>query len=315
MKYISETLGVTVKTEQWTEFMGMPFFISNNYDIYQTTLGSVPCLFVKPKNELPGIPALKRHLEIIGEKAAIPRVAMLDGITARQRKALINAQVPFVVNETQVYLPFMGAVLSERFSKPRPVRETLMPAAQMLLFLYLQQEKKELYTGGTANKLHVSEMQITRAVKQLSALGLVTARKQGVRVLIEGTEEGTALLDKAKPFLLNPVRKRLFVEADALPESLPLAGLSALAEYSMLAEPSIPIYAYHGKVSSLQGTDTLVDYGQVEVEIWQYDPLILSTRPGLADPISVALSLKNIIDPRVEQAIEEIWRNKVWLEG
>ncbi|MCL1873941.1 MAG: MarR family winged helix-turn-helix transcriptional regulator [Clostridiales bacterium] len=308
MDYISETLGVTVTKEPWSDFSGLPIFIFNSYDIQKVALGGVPCLFVKPKGELPTIPALKKHLEIIGEKGGLPRVAILDSINARQRKALINARISFVVDKTQLYLPFMGILLSERFNKPKAISEILMPSAQMLLFHYLYQGKKELFTSGIADKLNFSQMQISRAVKQLSLLGLVNSSKVGVRVFIEGTEEGKALFGKAKPFLLNPVRKRLFIEADALPKDLPLSGLSALAEYSMLAEPNVAIYAYFGKVSDIQGTDMLVDEGQVELEIWQYDPVILSRLSGIADPLSVAVSLQNIDDPRVEQAIEEMGR-------
>ena len=314
MQYITETLGITVKYEPWKDFSGLPVLIPNNYEINKAKLGDISCLFVKPKEEMPTVPALKKHFEIIGKKSAMPRVAVLDNVNARQRKALINSQIPFAVDKTQLYLPFMGIVLSERFNKPTPITETLMPSAQMLLFHYLYQGEKKLYTSKMAEKLNVSKMQITRAVEQLSALGLVTVHKDGVRIFIVGTEKGEALFEKAKPFLLNPVRKKVYIEADELPQGLLSAGLSALAEYSMVAAPKIPVYAYFGKATDWQATDVLVDNKQVEIEIWQYNPLLLNTRDGVADPLSVAVSLQSVDDPRVEQAVAEtingIWENK-----
>lgn len=65
------------------------------------------------------------------------------------------------------------------------------------------------------------------------------------------------------------------------------------------------MYAYFGKISDLRGTDALVDSEQTKVEVWQYNPALLSMREGISDPLSVAVSLRDVDDPRVEQAIEE----------
>lgn len=314
MKYITDTLGIAVKCEPWNDFVSLPLFIPDNYEFRKAQLDKAQCLFIKPKGELPAIPALKKHFEIIGEKAKMPRVAILDGINARQRKALISAQIPFIVDCNQLYLPFMGIVLSERFKKPKPISEALMPSAQMLLFHFMYQGGDKLYTNGMAEMLHISKMQVTRAVEQLSALDIVTAHKDGVRIFIEGRESCEAIFEKAKPHLLNPVRKRIYVDVDELPKGLLLAGETALAEYSMLAGPNIPVYAYFGKVSDLEGTDTPVDNKQMEVEIWQYNPVLLSVRDGVADPLSVVTSLLGVDDPRVEMAVEDAL-DIVWSGG
>lgn len=314
MKYITETLGIAVKCEPWNDFDTLPLFIPDCYEFRKAQLDKVQCLFVKPKSELPAIPALKKHFEIIGERAKMPRVAILNCINARQRKALINAQIPFIVENNHLYLPFMGIALSERFNKPKPISETLMPSAQMLLFHFMYQGGDKLYTNGMAEMLNISKMQVTRAVEQLSALDIVTAHKDGVRIFIEGKETGETLFEKAKPHLLNPVRKRIYIDADELPKGLLLAGETALAEYSMLAGPNMPVCAYFGKVSDLEGTDAPVDSKQVEVEIWQYNPILLSVRDGVADPLSVVTSLLGVDDPRVEMAVEDAL-DMVWTGG
>jgi hypothetical protein len=306
MKYISELLGVAIKYEPWDDYTGLPIFIHNNYEMQKAKIGNMQCLLVKPKGEPPTVPALKRHFEIIGKKVAMPRVAILENMSARQRKSLIAAQIPFIVEKTQLYLPFMGIALSERFNKPNPISETLMPSSQLLLFHYLYQNRKKFYTSGMSEKLSISRMQISRAVEQLCVLGIVTTGKEGVRVFIEGTESGSELFDKARPFMLNPVRKRLYVEKEELPKGMLFAGLTALSEYSMLAAPKIPVYAYYGKNTELHGTDKLVDNKQAEVEIWQYNPSLLPAAPGFADPLSLIASLEDVNDPRIEQAEYEI---------
>lgn len=318
MTYIEKTLGVTAKYEPWDDFESLPAFIPEYYEFQKTKLGDSLCLFVKPKREMPTIPAIKKHFEIIGGKARIPRVAVLENISTRQRKALISAQIPFVAEGSQLYLPFMGISLTERFSKPKAVPDTLMPSAQMLLFYYIYQGCGKLYTNGMAEKLKVSKMQITRAVRQLAALEILKADKDETRVYIEAIETCEELFTKAKPHILNPVHKKVFVDTSDMPPNLPISGETALARYSRLSEPSMPVYAYCGKASDLNSTDVPVDSEQAEVEIWHYTPTLLSKSSDVADPLSVVASLLSVDDPRVEMAAEEVFEKvfngDIWSE-
>jgi hypothetical protein len=139
-------------------------------------------------------------------------------------------------------------------------------------------------------------------------LGLITTRKDGVQIVIAGTANAADLFDKAKPNLLNPVRKWFYVDNDALTPNLPLAGETALGEYTMLAPPRMTVRAYDGKIGDLQGTDTLVDLdAQTQVEVWRYSPTVLSRKVGVADPLSLWAAITNETDdPRLEMAKEEL---------
>jgi DNA-binding MarR family transcriptional regulator len=306
MKYIADTLGIKVTAESWNGAARLPFYLTDAYAFQTVTLGEIKCLFVKPNGELAALPAVKKHLSKISESSDAPFVLHLDSINARQRKALIAARIPFVVEGNQLYLPFIGAALRERYVVRQERRETLSPTAQLALFRYMYQGEREMYTSGLAELFGLSAMQITRAVKQLAALELVTARKDGMRIVIAGTENGHALFTKAEPHLLNPVRKRFYVEKDVLPPNLPLAGLSVLSEYTMLNPPGVATYAFDGKAGELSGTDTLVDAdAQAEVEVWRYSPTLLSAKSGLPDPLSLWVTLAND-DARIEIAKDEL---------
>jgi hypothetical protein len=120
----------------------------------------------------------------------------------------------------------------------------------------------------------------------------MTTRKDGVQIIITGTERGSALFDKAQSHLLNPVRKRFCVEKNPLPPKLPLSGVSALAEYTMLNPQSVTTFAFDGRVNELPGTDTLVDPdAQAEVEVCRYSPTLLSAKDGLPDLLSLWATL------------------------
>jgi DNA-binding MarR family transcriptional regulator len=319
VEYIAETLGVKVAADApWTGEKRLQYFLTDAYGFNAVTIDGAKCLFVKPKDKLASVPAVKKQLGLIAEQTGLIPVLDAPALNAKQRKALIAARIPFVVDGNQLYLPFLGAALSERYVNPPQKTETLSPTAQLVLFRYLYQKKREMYISGLAELFGVSSMQITRAVKQLAALELVTTRKDGVQIVVAGTVNGKDLFDKAKSHLLNPVRKRFYVDNDALPPNLPFAGETALGEYTMLAPPQTAVYAYDGKVGDLQGTDTLVDPdAQSLVELWRYSPTVLSARSGVADPLSLWAAITNENengDPRLEMAQDEllagIWGNE-----
>ena len=56
----------------------------------------------------------------------------------------------------------------------------------------------------------------------------------------------------------------------------------------------------------MKGTKQLIDsQNQVCVELWKYNPLILA-KDAIVDPLSLVLSFKDVVDERIEQAVEEV---------
>jgi len=312
MDYIANTLGIEVKGETWDGVAGLPYYLNERYQFTKVTLDGVLCLFMKPRGEPDTLSNIKKHMANVQKSTLLPIVLELESMAARRRKSLIESRIPFTAPQCHIYLPFMGIALQERFTPVSEVIKTLMPAAQLLLFYYLYKGASKLYTGEAAEKVGLSAMQISRAIKQLAALGLVSAQKDGVRVVISAEENDAALFEKAKPHLLNPVRKKVYVDRTALPTGLPLSSYSALSELTMLGGSQTSSFAYCGKVADITGTNTLVDSDtQVEIEIWHYSPILLSDNPAVVDALSLAASLSSDDDPRVEQSVNELLTN-IW---
>lgn len=320
--YIEDTLGVAIRTIPWNGISKLPYYITDSYDFRKADINGVHCLFMKPRATLDTLSSVKKHISRVRETETLPVVLDLDSMIARQRKALVEARIPFVVMGCQVYLPFLGVALSERYTSARTPGRTLLPSSQLLLFYYMYQSELELKTKCAADLLGISAMQITRAVKQLTSLGLLAVRKDGVMNIVSGNKNRQDLFLAAKPYLLNPVRKKVYSENTELPAGLPLSGFSALSELTMLGGSATETYAYYGKIGQIVSVDTLVDNTvQVEVEIWRYDPMLLSNHSGVVDVLSLIASLTTPLsasnDPRVEQAVDELlselWgRNNQW---
>lgn len=307
MQYITDTLGIKVDIEPWEGADKLPYYLIDRYEFKKVFLDGIACLFMNPKGEPDTLITIKKHMAKVREAEPLPIVLELSSMNARRRKSLIEARIPFVSPENQIYLPFLGIFLNERYTSVKTPSETLMPSSQLLFFYFLCKDGPELHTSETVDVLGFSAMQISRAIKQLTALNLVSSRKDGVRIVISSQEKRSELFERAKHNLLNPVQKRIYVERNELPGELPFAGYSALSELTMLGGSQIETFAFFGKSSDLTGTDKLVDYAeQVEVEIWRYDPLLLSRYSGIIDTLSLVASLITDDDERVEQSVDEL---------
>jgi DNA-binding MarR family transcriptional regulator len=304
---LAETLGVKINSTPWEGVRKLPYFLIETYDFRKVRLDDVPCLFAEPHMVIPPIQALLSNIECIREAEPLPVVLKLNGLSGERRKALIEARIPFVATE-QIFLPFLGLVLSERlYAEPKPP-EKLMPSAQLVLFSYLYQEARRMYTSGLAEKLGMSAMQITRAVRQLKKLNLFDVSKEGLQVVISGKTNHRALFESAAPYLLDPVREILYVRRNERTQSFPYAGINALSALSRISAPIVTTLAYYNRHDKLNGENSLIDCEkQVRVEVWKYSPIVLSPNQNSADPLSVIVSLRDECDELVEQAIEQIF--------
>ena len=304
---LTDILGVKIVSEPWEGAAGIPFFLIEIYDLHKVVLGGTQCIFAQPRGETPAVRAIVKHFQRLHDAAAMPVVLKNNVLSNERCKALIEARIPFVATG-QIYLPFIGIVLQKQlYSEPKS-REKLMPSAQLLLFAYLYQNNSKIFTGPMANKLEISSMQITRAVRQLQKLNFFDVYKEGVQVVISGKTNHRALFEWAAPYLLDPVREILYVPRNEVTMALPYSGLNALSEMSMLAAPQLDSRAYYSKSDKIHGENGLIDSEkQMRVEVWKYPPTLLSKQSDVADPLSVIVSLRDERnDERVNQSIEEV---------
>jgi hypothetical protein len=118
------------------------------------------------------------------------------------------------------------------------------------------------------------------------------------------------LYGQAKKYLSSPVSLVGYIHKKELTEKMVLAGNSALAEKSMISTDILSDYSvYQRDIDKKLLSDELVDPSeQVRIEVWKYDPDLFS-KEGIADPVSVALSLANEMDERIEIGIDEMLGN------
>lgn len=206
----------------------------------------------------------------------------------------------------------MAVYLQERCDAKKIDREEILPSAQMLFLRFIYEGAKEMSTSQAAKDLGLTPTSISRASKQLEEMKILRARKVGVQKILFSDASPQELFTRAEKFLLNPVKRTVYVPKKMIEEKMLESGYSALSEYSMLNTPSVPCYA-SDKISQWNRcmTNDLQDSdSQVAVEMWRYNPQKLS-KTKMVDKISLALSLREDTDERVEEAVEEML-NTLW---
>ena len=313
--YIEAVLHQPVQIKRWRDASGLPVFLSQRYDFYAGLIARRACLFAFDRDVISATPK-----EISGHIRHIERA--YDGIviyaarrlSADRRARLITKGVAFIIPHNQLYIPQLALDLREYFrARPRNKPEQLAPAAQAMLFFHL------LRPGQPDKVLRdtYSAMTISRAYDELKRLDLIRIAKQGRRNRIEYIGEPRELLQRAAPYLRNPVRNWFHLGACTLPSGITQAGESALAALTDLSPPHLPAYAVHHNagrsIIANEGLPAINDADEAIAvfELWDYDPAILADN-GLVDRLSLYAQFRDHPDERVAGAADALLEQIAW---
>jgi len=319
--YLYEALGLPVRTEPWTDVTDLPIYIQDSYRLYRISIhGESFLVVVAIDGDGENTPAsIRKHLEHIEKRTGLRCIYVQPTITAYNRRRLIEQRVPFIVPGNQMYLPDLSIDLREYFRKPHKRQTAFSPATQIVIIYRLLNEPVELWTPTLlAKNLNYSIMTMSRALDELEASEVAHIHYQGKMRYVEFQGSSRDLWNRCLPLLRSPVRRRLRTSDRVLSSSRPIfkAGLSALAECTMLNAPTYSVFAVDSRVWR-RIKDEIADaspssYGEeCEVEIWRYDPRLLA-EGNFVDPFSLYLSLSNDTDERVEGALKELMEKWNW---
>jgi len=310
--YLVEVLDLQVKIQPWTKGNTLPFFLRDTYDFYETSLFKMSSLLVLAKEDVGPTPAkLKKHFMQIQKKTNRLCIFVQEGTTSYNRKRLIEHRIPFIIPGNQMYLPELGIDLREHFRAVKSSKKLLSPATQaLLIYVLLDQEGVAITPSKLSSVLGYTVMTMSRAFDELESAGIGEVIREGKERLLVFKESKKEIWENAKLLMRDPVKKRVWVKGK---KPKLFSGLSALAEGTMLAPPSTPVFAV--SLNEWKKMEVIKlpnrEDAAFEVEIWHYDPSLFADR-GIVDPFSLYLSLKGIEDERVEIALEEVMGKIEW---
>ena len=162
-------------------------------------------------------------------------------------------------------------------------------------------------------------MTVSRAMKEMSQIGVISKEVSGKtgRKKIFKPIDKKEYYQRGRELLINPIKRTIYIKEIPSVFQVYKAGLTALAEQTMLGEPGHVIYA------TVQNSMLFNEYivskeqalleGLPELQIMQYD-IGLLTENQYIDPISMIMSLSKK-DDRTEIAIDELMEEFPWYEA
>lgn len=325
----------------WPDESSVPYFLRDAFELELVEImgRTVLLAIADDQRHTPAVlESLTNRLQSASNAEVVYTTA---GLTATDRKRLIERGISFLVPDFQLFLPARGVVdLRENYQAEQPaVVQHLSPSAQAMLLAALLRPSELAPAGGgdplmypgwtrewvpaeVARSLGYSPMTATRAVRELVAAGIVEQfkpkRGHQVITMVDGHR---ASWERALRLLRTPVMRTLWVRDTDWVRALQgvgqvrVAGESALAAMSDLAEPRTPVFAIdrHGWAAAgvREYAASPSGHGECELQIWSYSTRI-HPNAKTVDPLSLYLSLHDNPDERVQGALEEMMETLPW---
>jgi len=339
-RYLQDVLGLTAIVKPWAGGAALPYFLHDAYEFASIELIGAPYVLMLERDKATSASKVRKHLDTLAQASGyvlmlerdkatsaskvrkhLDTLAQASGavgiyvaaaLSSYDRKRLVGQRVPFIVPGNQLYLPDLGIDLREYFRQRRETPDKgLSPATQALLIsALLNPWKAEVHPAELNAGLGYTSMTLSRAVKELENAGLASVVGVGRQRWLRFEDNSQAVWRKALPLLRDPVKQSVWAMPDpGVQQQARLAGESALAHATLLAEPIHPVYAISSeqwKRAQQLGMRALPspEPGACLWQIWRYDPNICPVA-GSVDPLSLILSLRNERDERVQQALSE----------
>ena len=313
--YLKKVLGIDNVEILKTEISSVPLMFSDLYTFYKIEILNQKLILFNLRqddNIIPG--TIKKHVEIIKQKVNKDIIFLCGQMTSYTRRDFINYKIQFIVPGNQMYLPNVGLDLREHFRQNMTMTEKLSPAAQVLLLYIIHRGVNiPLTASELSSKLGYSCMTMGRAITEIVGMKLGVDYKDGKKRCIKFEQFGRTLWNNSLKYMKSPVKKEIYL--DNIPKGITYynAGLTALAEYTMLAESRCKTLAVckDDWLKIKDNIEILENTGKYKLEIWTYPPAIFAIN-GTVDKLSLYLSLMHIDDERIEQSLEKMMENYKW---
>lgn len=289
----------------------LPLFLKGAYHLKVFNIANLSFLAMSPVERI-NLATMRKHRKKMMEITCMECAFQFEQISAYTKNKMLEEGIPFILNNKELYLPFLGiAIANNKEEKNPPLQISFLTQKMLITILY-----KKIFNSSVtemAKILCVSKMSVTRCFNELDAfqLGLIVDEgKASRRFYWHGTK--LELWELIRPILRNPAIKEYNLDC-ILPWTLPKSGMSAISHFSMLTDNPYTTNAITKNEMKKLHLENLpqVPFGEMPITVIQvmgYVYLNEDTENLVIDPLSAVLSLSvnELNDPRVEGAVKEI---------
>ena len=292
----------------------LPLAFRGRYIFYKVKTNGCLWIAIQPKSDV-GLAMLRKDHTKIETAAGLNCAIFFDKTTFYSKEKLMEDGIPFVIKNKQVYLPFIGYLLSNKREREIiPVR-LISYLTQRMVFIALYEKWENVTVSEAATKLGISRTSASRCFNEIEYLNIDILDMKGKSRVITIPIDIQNLWNSMQMIWRNPVIARYKLKNDIGLNKK--AGISALCEYSLLSDNPYPTYAITKKEITESGIKKMrqaypgEEIGCVVLELGYF---IDFENKSLEDPLSVTLSLTEAEkqDERVSISINEMLEEYVW---
>ena len=314
-EFLEESLRKSViMTENKEVYKKLPLAYRGRYDIFTVETNGVLWMAIHPKDDV-GLVMLRRDRAGVEKMTGLNCAIFFDRTTFYIKEKLMEEGIPFVIDGKQVFLPFIGYLLSKSNERELPPVHLISFLTQKMLLVAIYERWIEMKVSDAAKQLGVSVKSASRCFDELEYLDIDVLGMKGKSRVINIPDDRKQLWKQIESVLRNPVIRRFILRKDIKLEKK--AGISALCEYSLLSDNAYPTYAVTKKELKASGVKVekqaseLEEIGCIVLELGYF---INFLGKGFQDPLSVVLSLtgEGQEEERVDISIKEMLEEYVW---
>lgn len=314
-EYLENTLRQKVTIDE-TEYLNaqLPLAFRGRYVFYKVETNGSPWIAIQPKNDV-GLVLLRKDQARIEKVSGLNCAVFFEKTTFYIKEKLMEEGIPFVIKGKQIYLPFIGYLLSDRTEREIAPVHLISYLTQRMVFVAIYEKWEKVTVSDAAARLGVTKTSASRCFDEIEYLNIDILDMKGKSRVLTAPADIKDFWRNTQSIWRNPVIARYVLKEDIALEKK--AGISALCELSMLSDNEYPTYAITKKEITGAGIKKMKqaysgdEVGCVVLELGYF---IDFEDEALEDPFSVALSLteEEKQDERIKISIDEMLEEYVW---
>ena len=314
-EFLEKTLRQNViMTENKEVYKKLPLAYCGRYDIFTVETNGVLWMAIHPKDDA-GLVMLRRDRAGVEKMTGLNCAIFLDRTTFYIKEKMMEEGIPFVIDRKQVFLPFIGYLLSKENERELAPVHLISFLTQKMLLMAIYERWNEVKVSGAAKRMGVSTKSASRCFDELEYLNIDVLGIKGKSRVINIPNDRKQLWQQIERMLRNPVIRRFILRKDMKLEKK--AGISALCEYSLLSDNAYLTYAVTKKELKSSGVTEEKQVSELEeigCAVLELGYFIDFSGKGLQDPLSVVLSLtgEEQEEERIDISINEMLEEYVW---
>lgn len=313
-KYLEKCLNKPIKLAVYLDSYELLMAFGDTYDFYIVKTDELEWLIAEPQIRFSLI-FMRKHQRLIKKLSGMECALYLKKRSIYIRNALLEGQIPFIIWDKMVYLPFLDVLAYKRADKVLLSVERIAFLTQKLLLLALYEMWQNMTVQEIASALNVTIMAVRKCFDEIQYFGLPIIQDVGKARLLSITVSPKEMWSMLEPIFRNPVIKTYKLVEDISADIK--AGISAISEYSGLQDNPYPTYAVTKRDLQrfqIKTREQALTEDEIGCVVQELGYCIDFNGRGLVDPLTVYMSLNDEQrqNGEIEIYIDSMLKEHVW---